>query len=121
MKNQVALVQQQFINNGSQTLEFALSSLENVLFSSNIGKVALSSDDDLFKLIPINIFKKITNKNVRHVQIIISNPTKFISDTKKIDQIRRSRYIGQFYGTVHSMYLLRPFNHIISKQTVFTK
>lgn len=107
MKTLVGLVQQRSLNNGSQTLEFALSSLGKVLLSNSNEKVALSSDDELFKLFPINIFKKIMNKKFMHVKIIIYNPPKFITNTKDIDEILKNYHNSPIGGHIgqHRLYL----------------
>lgn len=102
-----AVLHQFTIKMKSQTLAFALSMLENEMKQKNISKIAISSQDKLFEMIPIQMFKELSLKTLNQLQIIIYNPPKFISEPGVIQQILRNYHAIPTGGHIgqHRLYL----------------
>lgn len=73
-----------------QTLVFALSVLEKEMEMKKIKRIALSSHDTIFEMVPKEMFKELAVKSPKNLQIIIYNPPKFISDLGEIQNILKN-------------------------------
>lgn len=102
----IAQVNQEMLN-GSQTLEFALSKLEELMKIMNYEKIALSSRDELFKMISMENFKIVANAQVHSIQIVIYKPPTIITKMSEIQQILHNYHNTPTGGHVgqHRLYL----------------
>ena len=105
-KRLVASVHQD-LRNGSQILEFALLQIEKITKMKRINKLALSADDYIFQLVPLNYFKLIANNILKDLQIIIFKEPKFIDNPVEIQNILINNHNTPTGGHVgqHRLYL----------------
>lgn len=92
---------------GSRALEFNLSVLEQEMNKMGIKKIALACCDEIFKMVPMEMFKSLVTKTIKNLQIILYHPPKFISDPGQIQIILKNHHetpVGGHIGQ-HRLYL----------------
>lgn len=95
----------------------------------NVNRIALSINDDIFKSIPLDAFKKIVNNTLKNLQIIIYQPPRFINDLQEIQMILRNYHdtmkdmkssISRFVKVCESYKKNKINNHTKEKMVVTT-
>ena len=95
------------LKNGSQILEFTLHEIEKITKMRKIKKLALSADDYIFQLVPLNYFNFISNNSLKNLQIIVFKHPKFIDNPVEIQNILQNNHNTPTGGHVgqHRLYL----------------
>lgn len=105
-KNKLVAQVHQDVRNGSQILEFALPEIEKITKSRRTHKIALSAEDIIFQMVPLNYFKTMANNILKDLQIIIFKEQKFITDVNEIQKILHNHHNTPTGGHVgqHRLY-----------------
>lgn len=101
-----ALVHQD-VRNGSHALERALPEVEQKLKQISTNEVAMSADDIIFQLVPINLFKMIANKSLKTLNIIIYKEQIHIDNLNDVQTILHDHHNSPTGGHIgqHRLYL----------------
>ena len=95
------------VRNGSHALVHALLEIEKITKGFKTKKIAMSADDNILAMIPINLFKQIANDTLKNLQIIIYKEPIFITNTNDINTILSNHHNTPIGGHVgqHRLYL----------------
>ena len=86
--------------NGSQTLAFAFLELGKILKKYKRDKIALSTEDNIFKYISMHALKEIVNTTISNYEIIIFKPPKLIKDKQEIQDILKQNHTTPTSGHI---------------------
>lgn len=107
--------------NESQTLEFALSEMNKILENR---KIAMSTQEDILKHIPLQDFKRIALDVIRKFELILYRPPKELTNSEEINNILHDfhmtptgGHIGQnrLYLKLRDLYFWKGMRSLITK------
>ena len=101
------------IENGSQTLEFALSELNAIMTNIKRNKIAISLSDEMFKMTSVEQFKTTVTKLAKSFQLHIYKPPRFISTEEEIANILHDFHKSPIGGHIgrHRLYLKLRYSY----------
>ena len=89
MKNDLAFAQFHCNNPArlSEQLKLYIKEIENMAKTLKIGKLAISTNNTIFKLITVQNFKEICNNSLKDVYILIYESARIITDQESINKL----------------------------------
>lgn len=86
--------------NGCQAIEHALLEIEKLITRYQRTMVAISVQDELFKLISVVSLKEIANKAISKYQLVLFKPPKFLKSKNEINEMLMNHHMRPMRGHI---------------------
>ena len=92
MKNDLAFAQFHCNTMTIEQVELCIEEIETMAKTLKIGKLAIPTNNTIFKLITVQIFKEICNNSLKDVYILIYESARIITDQESINKLIKEQF-----------------------------
>lgn len=85
---------------GTQTLESVCLRLNDMLQKMKINKLAMSTQNEIFTILPVELFKRIAIKTLKNVEILLHKPRRKIENSEDIQKILHDYHVTPIGGHI---------------------